>query len=94
MTVNLHILLKFYPAGYSCKLQVIPTVQRFAVSRSNDVCLFICRDTLMWTTAEIICLINIRRKFFHREEVWWCLSQQIGGILHEAHTNYEVMMYG
>jgi len=42
MTVNLHILLKVYPAAYRCKWQVIPTVSQFAVGRSDDVCLFVC----------------------------------------------------
>jgi hypothetical protein len=42
MTVNLHVLLKIHPAAYRCKLEVIPTVPRFAVSRSDDVCVFIC----------------------------------------------------
>jgi len=42
MTVNLHVLLKIHPAAYRCKLEVIPTVPQFAVSRSDDVCLFVC----------------------------------------------------
>jgi len=42
MTVNLHVLLKIHPAAYRYKLEVIPTVPRFAVSRSDDVCLFVC----------------------------------------------------
>ena len=42
MTVNLHILLKIHPAAYRCKLEVIATVPRFAVSRSDDGCLFVC----------------------------------------------------
>jgi hypothetical protein len=40
MTVNLHILLKIHPAAYRCKLEGIPTVPHFAVSRSDDVSLF------------------------------------------------------
>jgi len=46
MTVNLHVLLMVYPAAYRCELQVIPAVLLFAVSPSDDVCLFVCRDTL------------------------------------------------
>jgi hypothetical protein len=42
MTVNLHVQLKIHPAAYCYKLEVIPTVPRFAVSRSNDVSLFVC----------------------------------------------------
>jgi len=41
MTVNLHVLLKVYPAVYRDKLQVIATVPQFAVSRSDDLCLFV-----------------------------------------------------
>jgi len=42
MTVSVHILLKIHPAAYRCKLEVIPMVPRFVVSRSDDVCLFVC----------------------------------------------------
>jgi len=42
MTVNLHVLLKVHPAEYRYKLEVIPKVPRFAISRSDDVCLFVC----------------------------------------------------
>jgi len=42
MTVNLHVLLKIHPAAYRNKLEVIAIVPRFAVSRSDDVCLFVC----------------------------------------------------
>jgi len=42
MTVNLHVLLKLHPAAYRYKLEVIPMVPQFAVSRSDDVCLFVC----------------------------------------------------
>jgi len=41
MTVNLHVLPKVYPAAYRCKFQVVPMVPQFAVSRSDDVCLFV-----------------------------------------------------
>ena len=84
MTVNLHILLRFYPAAHSRKLQVIPTVPRFAVCRSDVVCLFVCRVTLKWATADISCLIDIKRTFFNGKDVWWCLSQDITGILYET----------
>jgi hypothetical protein len=70
MTVNLHILLKIDPAAYCCKLHVIPTVPHFAVSRSEDVCMFDCRVALMRTIADITCLIEINRKFFDGKVVW------------------------
>jgi len=74
MTVNLYILPWFYSAAYRCNLQVIPTVPCCGVSRSDVICLFVCRDTLMWTTADISCLIDIKTKFFNGKVVWWCLS--------------------
>jgi len=40
MTVILHILLTIYTAAYSWRLQGIPTVLRFGLSRSDGVCLF------------------------------------------------------
>jgi hypothetical protein len=70
MTVNLHVQLKIHPAAYCPKLEVIPTVQRFAVSWSNDVGLFVWRDTLKLTTADILCLIDIKRKFIDGKVVW------------------------
>jgi hypothetical protein len=42
MTVNFHVLLNIHPAADRYKLEVIPTVTRFAVSRSDDVWLFVC----------------------------------------------------
>ena len=42
MTVNLHVLLKINRPANLYKLEVIPMVPRFAVSRSDDVCLFVC----------------------------------------------------
>jgi hypothetical protein len=47
MTVNLHILLKIHSAAYRCELEVIPTVRRFAVSPSDDVCLLVCLQEYM-----------------------------------------------
>jgi hypothetical protein len=46
MTVNLHVQQKIHPAPYHPKLEVIATVPQFAVSRRNDVCSFVCRNTL------------------------------------------------
>jgi hypothetical protein len=93
LTVNLHILLKIHPAAYRCKLEVIPTVLVFAVSVSDNVCLFLSRDTLKWTTADIMCLIDTNRKFFDGKVVWWCLSQHIVRILHETYANHHVITY-
>jgi len=41
MTVNLHVPLKIHSAADLYKLEVIPTVLRLGVSRSDDVCLFV-----------------------------------------------------
>jgi len=42
MTVNFPDLPKKHPAPYRSNMEVIPTVLQFAVSRSDDVCLFVC----------------------------------------------------
>jgi len=55
---------------------------------------FVYSDTLCWTTAEISSLMNINRTFFDWKDVWWCLLQDISGILHEMHSNDHVMLYG
>jgi hypothetical protein len=93
VTVNLHVLLKIHPAAYCCKLEVVSTVPRFAVCQSDDVCLFVCWDTLKWMTADISCLIDTKRKFFDGMVVWWCLAQHLAGILHETYANYHVITY-
>jgi hypothetical protein len=94
MTFRLNVLLKFYPTRYRCKLQVIPTFPWFAVSRYDIVYCCFFRDSLKWATADISCLIDIERKFLDRKNIWWCLSQQIAGILHDIQTKYLVMTYG
>jgi hypothetical protein len=94
MTVNLHILLKFYPAADSCKLQEIPTVLRFTVYWFDVVCVYVSSDTLKWATADISCMMDTNRKFFDGKDGWWRLSQHISGILHETNVNVQVMTNG
>jgi hypothetical protein len=72
MPVNLHVLINLLPSAYSYKLPVIPTVPQFAVSLSDAVCLFLCINTLQWVTANILCVIDINRKFFNRQDIRWC----------------------
>jgi len=63
-------------------------------SKSVQCCLFVCRDISWWTTADITFLIDINRTFFDEKDIWWCLSQDIAGILHESHANNQVILYG
>jgi len=49
-------------------------------SKSVRCCVFGYRDTSWWTTAEISWLMDIKRTFFNRKDVWWGLSQDIAGI--------------
>jgi len=56
--------------------------------------LFVHSETLNWTTADIICLIDIKSKFFIGKVSCWCLSQPISGILHESHDNQQVVTFG
>jgi len=93
MTVNLRILLKIHPAAYRWKSQVISMVPRFAVSQSDDLCLYLCKDSWKWMTADISCLIVIKRKFFDGKVVWWYLSEHITRILHDIYANYCVITY-
>ena len=67
---------------------------RAICSKSVRCCLCVCRDISWWTTPDISCLIGITRKFFNGEDVWWCLSQDIAGMLLESHANHQVLMYG
>jgi len=57
-------------------------------------CLFVCRDILWRTTADISNLNDINRTLFDEKDVWWCLSQDIAGILHESQFMCQVLMYG
>lgn len=91
MTVNLHSLLRLYPAAFSCELQVIPSVPRFALSWSDAVCVLVSRDTLEWTTAEISRLTDIKWKFLDGKDICWYFSQHLAWILPETQSNYHVM---
>jgi len=89
VTANLHVQFELNPAAYSCR-----GFQRSRnFSQSVRRCLLVYRDKLRWTTADISCLIDIKRSFFDGKEVWWCLSQDIATILHESHANYQVIRY-
>ena len=61
-------------------------------SKSVWCCLFVYRDTSWWTAADISCLLDIKRTFFDRKNVCWCLSQDIAGIFHESHANHHVII--
>ena len=56
-------------------------------------CLFVYRDKLWSTTAEIAWLWDINRTLFKGKNVCWCLSQIFPGILHETDANNQVMLY-
>jgi len=89
VTANLHVQFKLNPAVYRCR-----GFQRSRdFSKSVQCCLFVYRVTSRWTTADISCLIDLKRSFFDGKDVWWCLSQDIARILHESHANYQVIMY-
>ena len=66
---------------------------RAICSKLVQCCWLVYRDTSRWTIADISCLIDIKRTFFHGKDFWWCLSEDIAGILHESHANYQVIMY-
>jgi len=89
VTANLHIQLKVNPAAYSCR-----GFQRSHYFIQSVGCfLLVYWDTSRWTTADISCLIDIKWSFFDGKDVWWCLSQDIAGILHESPTHYQVIVY-
>jgi steroid 5-alpha reductase family enzyme len=52
------------------------------------------RVILWWMIAEISCFIPIHRTFFNRKGIWWCLSEDTPWIIHEIHTNHQLMIYG
>jgi len=56
-------------------------------------CLYVCRDTLMWTTADISCCIDVNWKLFDGKVIWWCLFQHNARISHETQANHHVMTY-
>jgi len=62
-------------------------------SKSVQCCLCVSRDKLWWMIADISFLIDIKMTFFDGIDDWWCLSQDIAGILHESHTNHQFLMY-
>jgi hypothetical protein len=94
VATNLHVQFELNPAVYRCTAY---SCRRFQRSRdfNKSVCCCLCvyRDTSWWTTADISCLIDIERTVCDGKDVWWFLSQDIPGILHESHANYAVTMY-
>jgi len=89
VTANLHLQFKMNPAAYSCR-----GFQRSRDFSQSVWCrLLVYRYTSRSTTADISCLIDIKRSFFDGKDVWWCLSQDIAGILLESQANYQVIMY-
>jgi len=56
-------------------------------------CLFVSRDKLRCTTAEISWLSDMNRTFFEGKDVCWWSSQKIPGIIHETDINKHVMLY-
>jgi len=63
-------------------------------SKSVRYCWFVCRDISWWITADISFLIDIKRTFFDRKDVWLCLSHDIAGILHESEAHHQVWIIG
>jgi len=63
---------------------------------SNSVgwSLFGYRDTSWRMTANIPSLIHIKKTVFDGKDIWWSLSHDIARILHESHSNDQVLMYG
>ena len=62
-------------------------------NRSVWCCLFVYQDELRYTTAELVWLLHIRRKFLECKDVCWCLSQHNLGILHETDAINHFMLY-
>jgi len=81
--------------AYCVQLQAAQDFKGPAICRKSVRCsLFVFRDIIRWTTAEISSFMNLDRTFFDRKDVWWCQSQAIPGILDETHNNHQVMLYG
>ena len=94
VTANLHVEFELNTAAYSCTAYSCRRFQQSCdFSMSVRWCLFVYRDILSWMTADISCLINIKRTFRNGKDVWWCLSPDIARMLTESHANYRVPMY-
>ena len=89
VTANLHIQFKLNPAAYSCR----GFQQLCDFSLSVQHCWLVYRDILRWMTADISCLIDMKKSFFDGKNVWWCFYQHIAGIFHESHAHFQVIMY-
>jgi len=56
-------------------------------------CLFVNRDKLQCTIAKIAWWYALNRTLFEGEDLCWCLSKIIPGMIHETDNNNEVMLY-
>ena len=57
IAANLYFILKINPVAYGCKLQGFPTVPQFAISRSDDVCVFTGINWSVWQPKSHDCHI-------------------------------------
>jgi len=55
--------------------------------------MFVYRDKLKCMTAEISLMLHLNGTFFNRQDIWWCLSQEITGIVDETDTKSWVILY-
>jgi len=85
-----------YTQDESCWVwvQVAGVSHHFVIcNKSVWCCLFVCRDTLWCTTAEITWLSDINCTLFKGKDLGWWLSQIIPRILHETDANNHITLY-
>jgi hypothetical protein len=75
-------------------LQIAGVPNRSAICNlSARCCVFVAWDSEPSMTLEISRLYDINNICFPGKDIWWCLSQEIPGILHETEAKNRVIMY-
>ena len=87
----MYVLLKMNAVAYCCQVQGCPTVPRFAVTGSNDVCLWTVTDRGVRQPNCHDCQISISKSSEEAMSGDVCLKK-LPGILHENDANNQVML--
>jgi len=81
VTANMHILLQMNSTVYSYRLQMFPTVPRFAVCQSNVFCLYTAIHRGEWQLTSHVCKIWTQKSYMEMMPGDVCLKTSPGSYM-------------
>jgi len=81
VTANLLVLHKMNPVAHSCQLHGLPTVLRFAPSRSDVVCVFTGINHGERPSKSRVCVIKMVHSSLERMSADVCLKKSLGSYM-------------